>query len=110
MVLWELLSHRPPVILGYRGPEILKFLEKVFHTVLPSDIIYFTQGNRLPKPTDCPDSLYDVMKDCWMQDPASRPTFKQIVEALDAVILTCLPAFPVPSPASPATPTVFLFT
>ena len=35
------------------------------------------RGYRMPKPSECPDSLYDdVILKCWDKDPNSRPTFE----------------------------------
>ena len=42
------------------------------------------RGYRMPKPTlsptdpPCPDSLYELMIQCWNKDPMSRPTFEYI--------------------------------
>ena len=36
------------------------------------------QGYRMPRPMGCPDKLYNVMLDCWREDPASRPTFETL--------------------------------
>ena len=32
-------------------------------------------GYRMPCPTGCPDHLYEIMRECWMEDAAIRPTF-----------------------------------
>jgi len=36
------------------------------------------RGYRMPKPSKCPDRLYDIMKDCWKRDPSTRPTFETL--------------------------------
>lgn len=41
-----------------------------------------TSGYRLPHPPECPEFLYDVMKECWSEDPPHRPTFKSLRERL----------------------------
>ena len=33
------------------------------------------QGYRLPQPTNCPVSLYTIMRDCWHAQPETRPSF-----------------------------------
>lgn len=32
-------------------------------------------GYRLPPPPKCPEFLYNIMTDCWNEDPEERPTF-----------------------------------
>ena len=32
-------------------------------------------GYRMPRPMGCPDKLYDMMLDCWREEPSGRPTF-----------------------------------
>ncbi|KAK7503991.1 hypothetical protein BaRGS_00004723 [Batillaria attramentaria] len=36
------------------------------------------QGYRMSQPKGCPDELYDLMRECWNQDPKQRPTFKSL--------------------------------
>ena len=36
------------------------------------------QGYRIPRPLGCPDHLYQIMLDCWRQDPKDRPTFEYL--------------------------------
>lgn len=38
--------------------------------------------NRLPKPNNCPNELYDLYKKSWDADPTSRPTLKEMFYAL----------------------------
>ena len=35
-------------------------------------------GERLPRPDDCPDNIWELISSCWMQDRARRPTFEQV--------------------------------
>ncbi|GLI61355.1 hypothetical protein VaNZ11_003718 [Volvox africanus] len=35
-------------------------------------------GDLLQRPKDCPHPVYALMQDCWRQDPAQRPSFRQI--------------------------------
>ena len=35
-------------------------------------------GYRMPCPMGCPEQLYEIMRDCWKDDAASRPTFKTL--------------------------------
>mgnify|MGYP005984868875 CR=1 FL=1 len=40
-------------------------------------------GRRLDRPEICTNELYSVMQQCWSLDPEQRPTFRELVEALD---------------------------
>ena len=35
-------------------------------------------GERLPRPDDCSDDIWQLMSSCWMQDRARRPSFEQV--------------------------------
>nr|CAD7401596.1 unnamed protein product [Timema poppensis] len=35
-------------------------------------------GYRMPCPPGCPNSLYDIMLECWHKDPMKRPTFETL--------------------------------
>merc|ERR1719461_786446 len=37
-----------------------------------------TRGQILPKPIDCPEAIYDIMRDCWNVTPELRPTFENL--------------------------------
>ncbi|KAM9695008.1 fibroblast growth factor receptor 4 isoform 1-T3 [Trichechus inunguis] len=45
------------------------------------------EGHRMDRPPQCPPELYGLMRECWHAVPSQRPTFKQLVEALDKVLL-----------------------
>lgn len=40
------------------------------------------EGERLPKPEDCPQDIYNVVLQCWAQKPDDRPTFVALREFL----------------------------
>ena len=40
-------------------------------------------GYRMPKPQDCPESLYELMLNCWRSLPRDRPTFEFLYYYLD---------------------------
>uniref|UniRef100_A0A8D0L9S7 Tyrosine-protein kinase n=1 Tax=Sphenodon punctatus TaxID=8508 RepID=A0A8D0L9S7_SPHPU len=40
------------------------------------------KGYRMEEPEECPPSLYTLMKSCWEQEPAKRPSFKKLSEKL----------------------------
>ena len=44
-------------------------------------------GRTLERPHDCPENVYDVMKDCWRLRPAERPSWKVLVNALQGLYI-----------------------
>ena len=46
------------------------------------------QGYRMPHPVGCPDKLYDIMLDCWREEPANRPTFETLQWQLEGFFVT----------------------
>ena len=42
-------------------------------------------GFRLPQPAGCPDGIYRAMTWCWNANPAARPTFAELIDALEVV-------------------------
>ena len=63
ILLYEILTYgRFP----YPGMSNYEVLEKV------------PQGYRMPPPSGCPDSLYQIMMECWRDDPSMRPTFETL--------------------------------
>lgn len=69
--LWELLTRDVP----YRGMEVMQ----VGYAVLNA-------GLRPPIPADAPRDYAAVIKACLRADPAKRPTFAQIINALSKML------------------------
>ncbi|XP_054755673.2 fibroblast growth factor receptor 2-like [Lytechinus pictus] len=44
------------------------------------------EGYRMPKPDQCPDDIYDIMRACWHASPSERPTFTAIFKRLDDML------------------------
>ncbi len=40
------------------------------------------QNKKLLRPPLCSDSLWEIMNECWQQDPSNRPIFKTLKESL----------------------------
>ncbi len=40
----------------------------------------------MEKPDDCPDEFYDLMIQCWSQDPDDRPTFAKLFALIADII------------------------
>ncbi|XP_059354839.1 protein-tyrosine kinase 2-beta-like [Carassius carassius] len=59
--------------------EIMSRGKQPFHWLDNRDVInQLEQGNRLPKPEQCPPALYSLMTRCWSYDPPERPTFTEL--------------------------------
>ncbi|XP_070774714.1 tyrosine kinase, non-receptor, 2b [Enoplosus armatus] len=68
VTLWEMFTHGQEPWLGLNGSQILHKIDK--------------EGERLPKPEDCPQDIYNVMLQCWAQKSDDRPTFVALREFL----------------------------
>lgn len=65
----------------------LEFLQsKMESTSSPkyTEYLFFfvTQGVNLGQPDDCPDHVYQVMRNCWHKDVSQRPAFPLIIAQL----------------------------
>ncbi|XP_077991094.1 tyrosine-protein kinase Yes-like [Glandiceps talaboti] len=54
------------------------------------------RGYRMPKPHNCPDSLYEIMLQCWHKDPSQRPTFEFLYNFLDDYFVATEPNYKEP--------------
>ncbi|XP_077018856.1 proto-oncogene tyrosine-protein kinase ROS isoform X2 [Tamandua tetradactyla] len=45
-------------------------------------LVYVQTGGRLEPPRNCPDDLWNLMSECWAQEPDQRPTFHEIQHQL----------------------------
>jgi serine/threonine protein kinase len=45
-----------------------------------------TRGDRWPRPNGMYDALWQLVNECWEQDPKKRPTFTEIVERLQGSV------------------------
>eukprot|EP00978_Attheya_sp_CCMP212_P028363 scaffold97816_cov59-Attheya_sp.AAC.1 len=70
IILWELLSRECP----YDGMSPIQCALAVLNSDARPEI-----------PIWCPSSLADLIRACWDKDSSSRPTFAQIISALDAM-------------------------
>lgn len=61
--IWELITYGQRPYPGMPNKEVPAKVE---------------QGYRMPRPFGCPDSLYQIMRDCWKENPEERPTFEYL--------------------------------
>ncbi|PSN57364.1 hypothetical protein C0J52_02892 [Blattella germanica] len=68
--------------------EILMLGVKPFQGVKNNDVIgKIENGERLALPANCPPRLYSLMSQCWAYEPSKRPSFKDIREVLNEILL-----------------------
>ncbi|KAM4713848.1 non-receptor tyrosine-protein kinase TNK1 isoform 2-T2 [Anableps anableps] len=68
VTMWEMFTYCEEPWLGLSGRQILFRVEM--------------EGERLEKPTDCPQELYAVMRKCWAINPVDRPSFAELITML----------------------------
>ncbi|XP_050545837.1 focal adhesion kinase 1 isoform X2 [Daktulosphaira vitifoliae] len=68
--------------------EILMMGVKPFQGIKNNDVIgKIENGERLALPQRCPPRLYSLMSQCWSFEPSKRPTFKDIKEVLNEILI-----------------------
>ncbi|XP_067887917.1 tyrosine-protein kinase FRK-like [Heterodontus francisci] len=45
------------------------------------------QGYRMPCPNDCPQAIYNIMRECWNEVPSQRPSFSTLKLQLEDYII-----------------------
>ncbi|RZF39310.1 hypothetical protein LSTR_LSTR014900, partial [Laodelphax striatellus] len=64
--------------------ELVTLGQQPYAEVDPFEVAaYLRDGYRLSQPLNCPDELFEVMKECWRNDPDARPTFVQLLTFLN---------------------------
>ncbi|XP_077487862.1 hepatocyte growth factor receptor-like isoform X3 [Amblyomma americanum] len=71
VLLWELMTRGVTPYPEVDNWDIVNFLK---------------QGRRMQQPSYCPDELYDIMLQCWQDDPKRRPSFAMLVTDVSNVI------------------------
>ncbi|XP_054913083.1 tyrosine-protein kinase receptor TYRO3 [Poeciliopsis prolifica] len=76
VTMWEIMTRGQTPYPGVENSEIYEFLIK---------------GERLKKPADCREDIYEIMHRCWSPVPKCRPSFLQLVTQLEALHLALSP-------------------
>ncbi|XP_038056080.1 fibroblast growth factor receptor 1-like [Patiria miniata] len=57
------------------------------HIMTSKDMVrQLRKGYRMSKPSNCKKQLYSIMRSCWHTNPRARPTFRDVVENLEALL------------------------
>ncbi|XP_020569511.2 tyrosine-protein kinase receptor TYRO3 [Oryzias latipes] len=83
VTIWEIMTRGQTPYPGVENSEIYEFLIK---------------GERLKRPSDCRDDIYEIMHSCWSPVPKCRPSFQQLVSQLEALHLNLSPRQPPKEP------------
>ena len=68
ILLYELITYGHPPYPDMSNDLVLKKLQQAY---------------RMPRPTECPDKLYNIMLDCWQEETTNRPTFDTLQQKLE---------------------------
>ena len=68
IVLYEIITYGS---FPYPGMTNVEVLDQV------------KEGYRMSQPRGCPDKLYDIMLNCWQEEPANRPVFETLQRQLE---------------------------
>uniref|UniRef100_A0A1I8Q4U6 Fibroblast growth factor receptor n=1 Tax=Stomoxys calcitrans TaxID=35570 RepID=A0A1I8Q4U6_STOCA len=70
--------------------EIMTFGAQPYPTIMSAEELYsyLMSGQRMEKPAKCSLNIYMLMRQCWHFDGNARPTFAEIVENLDKLLLS----------------------
>ncbi|XP_049595825.1 tyrosine-protein kinase receptor TYRO3 isoform X3 [Syngnathus scovelli] len=79
VTMWEVMTRGKTPYPGVENSEIYEYL---------------IRGERLKKPAECRQDIYDVMHSCWSPVPKCRPTFQRLVVLLEELRLSFSPGVP----------------
>ncbi|XP_005409816.1 PREDICTED: tyrosine-protein kinase FRK isoform X2 [Chinchilla lanigera] len=63
ILLYEIITYGKMPYSGRTCAEVIQMLR---------------QNYRLPQPTNCPQQFYNIMLECWKEEPKERPTFERL--------------------------------
>ena len=71
IVLWEIFSCAQMPYKNVSNPDVIQRILK---------------AKPLPRPKNCPDSVYRIMLACWLREPRTRPNFTLLEEQLSKLV------------------------
>uniref|UniRef100_A0A4W5QM70 Tyrosine-protein kinase n=1 Tax=Hucho hucho TaxID=62062 RepID=A0A4W5QM70_9TELE len=84
VTLYEVLTHG-----DHRQSPPVKFIQMMGNVQGQMTVMVLIKllekHNRLPCPRDCPSEVHMLMQHCWDFDPARRPSFKSLIESIEAI-------------------------
>uniref|UniRef100_A0A8C8MD19 Tyrosine-protein kinase n=1 Tax=Oncorhynchus tshawytscha TaxID=74940 RepID=A0A8C8MD19_ONCTS len=84
VTLYEVLTH-----CDHRQSPPVKFVQMMGNVQGQMTVMVLIKllekHNRLPCPRDCPSEVHMLMQHCWDFDPARRPSFKSLMESIEAI-------------------------
>ena len=82
-VVLKCLSASDVCSFGVALWEIFSFGKQPYENVLNEDVFaHIVQEKLLNKPTGCPDSTYEIMRQCWNYRSLQRPSVQELVHKL----------------------------
>ncbi|XP_050973815.1 tyrosine-protein kinase ZAP-70 [Labeo rohita] len=67
ITMWEAFSYGGKPYKKMKGPEVMSFIES---------------GSRMDCPAGCPETMYELMKECWTYKHEDRPGFVKVEEKM----------------------------
>jgi len=72
--------------------EILTIGETPYPTISNHELLgALKSGYRMDKPQMCSDEMYELMRQCWKENPTERPSFAVIRKQLERMMLKHCP-------------------
>lgn len=85
--MWQKFSTKSDVwSFGILLWEIYSFGRVPYPRIPLKDVVpRVEKGYKMDAPDGCPPAVYEVMKNCWQLDAATRPSFLQLREQLEHI-------------------------
>uniref|UniRef100_A0A5S6QFI7 Tyrosine-protein kinase n=1 Tax=Trichuris muris TaxID=70415 RepID=A0A5S6QFI7_TRIMR len=78
ILLYEVITKGQTPYPGMQNREVIEQVEN---------------GYRMPRPRDCPQAMYDVMRQTWDSKPEDRPTFEYLYHFFDDYFVSVQPSY-----------------